>query len=1014
MADDALEQQLAALPPERLRLYRQMMAGRGGTVTHELSEAQRGLWFLDRLVPRSPLYTMTWTFDLTGPLDVSAFTMALNDVVARHEALRTRFGVLGERPVQLVEPRVTVEVPVDDLRGRMAAAAQIVSTAAAEGLDLARVPPLRLRLLRVGDERHVAVVSTAHILVDGVSCEVFLRDLRAAYAGRVAGVPASAEAAFQFGAFVAWQRERLAGLTGERLAAYWRRVLDGAPGLIELPTGRVRPPVQSFRGASRVVTLPPAAVRPMRDAVREQGCSLFMGHLAVVATLLGRYTGRTDVCIGTPVANRVRPEHMSMIGLCANMIVVRVDLSGDPTFRQLLERVRDVCLDGFGHAEMPFDRLVDVVGARRGAANPLFQIACLLAEEEEQDTEAGGAVFGKVVTVPSGAARFDVSLPAVVTGEEIEVTVDYSSDVLDDALSDRLCGHLSTLWRDAAVRPDVPLSRLTMLTPGEQGQQAPVVSTPAGFALPAEAPAGATAVSDGRSQISYAELDTIVSGLSTRLAAVSGPVAVRIDRSVELAVALLALIRAGASVATGPAPAIATISLAPGSGHLGPAHQARYQIAVQPGEAGRGSECVRQAALAGTFARAADSIGLRGGDRLAITAAEQSPLFLAQLVAALTAGAGCRLLDPALAGDPPALRQALVSQRLTAAWLPRWTVAALTSAGPLPVRLVVTDPDAAEVAGACMARVHSLPGSGPWAVTQADVAGAGGAPVVAPLPGVEVHVLDCAGQPMPLGLIGELFLPGTQTGRAAQPVMRVLRRTDGLLELHGTAVEVRGALVPVEAVERRLLRHHAVREAYVTVDPDDRLLTAFVVPQPGEHPEERDLLGFLSDTLPAHMLPDAVAVLTEVPLTGDGRLDRQALPWPRKALPGSHADYVAPRSALERLVVAVWSELFARDQIGIRDNFFELGGHSLLGVRLLGILSELFGTLLPVSVLFGAATPEQLARRLASSLGGEDVADQVSAAVEEALQIPAEEVRRRLGSLSHRHDHAGRAATWHQ
>lgn len=1023
VSGNAIEQQLAALTPERRALYERLMAQRGVPSEHALSEAQRGLWFLDRLAPRSPLYAVTWRFDLGGKLDIAAFHGALGDVIARHEALRTRFGFRDQWPMQFVEARVALDVPLDDVSSLPAdeQAVAIDETARAQarlGFDLSVAPLLRMRLVRLADDHHVAIASMALIVADETSFAVFLADLRTAYERRAGGSDVPWTPAPQFSQFVAWQQERVAGPAGERLTAFWRHQLDGMPGHLEVPTGRTRPPVQTFAGNARLMTLPPDTVRTMRAVAGQQGASLLMSYLALVAMLLGRYTGRADIGIGTPVDSRLRPEHASLIGPCTNMVVIRVDLAGDPSFRQILDRVRDACLGAFSHQEMPFDKLVDSVSIHRSLAyNPLFQVACALTEAEVVTAPAVGVTFSAARAVLSGFAKFDLSLSAVLSGDEITVTVDYSTSVLDDSAARRLAGHLGMLWRDAATRPDVPSSRLAMLTAEELALAQAPPAIPAGLPLAhviadhARLRPDAPAVSHQRTGIDYGQLDVSARLLAERLIGADvgsqTTVAVRLSRSVELVVALLALVRVGARAvvvppgrpgASGSWQAEVTVAADEGTRALGPSDQERYLIRTT-GHAPAGARtpaCLDR--MADSFGAVAGALGLRADDRMAIMADEESVAFLAEIVAGLTAGAHCELIDAGLAGNPAALSEVIDAHQVTAVWLPRRPAAALGAIGLGRLRLLVTEPGATGIDGVRTVMVHAVPGTGPWAVSPGAARDVTRAPLVSPAPGVGVHVLDSVGHPMPCGLIGDLYL-AAHGGQVEPTGLRVLRREDGLIELHGTATEtlhVDGVKVLPGTIERCLVSHPGIREACVAANPamppDETVLTAFAVRASGAEPDERELLGFLAGVLPQHMLPASLVLVDALPLTADGHVHLAALPWPAAPGLGVTAAYVAPRNALERLVVSAWCELFECERIGIEDNFFELGGHSLLAVRLLGQIGELFRVQLPVSALFGAATPKGLASRLTELLGGAAAARDLAEAIEQILLLPDDDV----------------------
>ena len=992
---------------------------------YDLSIGQRGLWFMDRLAPGNPMYTVTSLFEISGRLDVAAFRASFADLVTRHEALRTRFEVRDQKPVQVVDPSPSITVPVDDLRhlpdnDRRGAAEEIGRSDAQVAFDLAATPSVRIRLARIADELYVAILSSPHILVDRVARDVIYHDLRVAYRSRARGSSPMWEPSLQYHEFASWQRERMSGPVGERLLAYWRRALDGAPGLLELPTGRVRPPEQTFAGGIHQLGVPEDAVRAMRALGMQHQASLFMCYLTVVAMLLRRYTGRTDFCIGTPAANRVRREHLSVVGQSTNMIVLRLDLTGDPSFRQLLDRVRDVCLGGYTHQEIPFDRLVDTIVSRRSAAyNPLFQIVCSLAEEPAEDSperRVDGVTFGPSLVVPTGYAQFDLELYAVTRGDQLNITVDYATWALERAMAERLAGHLLTMWQEAVLRPEEPLSHLELRTPAERN--AVVASAPAprdGWSLGqvlskhAESAPEELALCDDRTDISYCELTACVQKLAQRLrergAAARRCVAVCLPRSAALAIAMLAASDAGCAAVILPPdapadqlPGVITLSVAPGADRLSVADPDRYTIAV-PAPVSRATQLPIGlfSDLAGSAAATATAVGMLGltaRDHVAVLAAYPAAFF-SEVVVGLSAGAHCTILDPGLAGEVGALHAALATQQVTVAWLPRRTVTALYSHGPCPLRVVMTDPEFTSVNGVPTVRVHGTRGLGLWAVSPVDEHAAC-IPAVLPLSGIDVQILDSYSQLMPRGIVGSLHLPPVRGARPEATGLAALVRDDGLIELHGTlaASDAASASVWRGALERSLLRYPVVAEAYVTTVPGSDQLIAFVVPVPGLPLDEHRLLASLAAELPQHVIPAALVQVAELPLGGDGQVDDGELPWPQVADLCARRAYLPPRDALERLVTATWAELFDRSQVSVEENFFDLGGHSLLAVQLLGRLGEIFGVRLPVSTLFAAATPAGLAMALAEQLGGQDAAVRLAADLEEILRLPEDEVLR--------------------
>jgi len=380
-----------------------------------LSFAQERLWFLDQLAPGNPFYNIPIAVRLTTPLDVAVLARSLNAVVARHEALRTRFVAVDGRPWQVVLPRLTVELPLEDLRALPAAereqeALRRAGEEARARFDLEQGPLLRARLLQLGASDYLFLLTMHHIVSDGWSMGVFSRELNEFYAAALAGrPPALPELPIQYADFALWQRRWLSGERLEQQLAYWRAQLAGLPQLA-LPTDRPRPPVQSFRGAVQPLTLPARLTAALRALGRAEGATLFMTLLAGFQALLARYSGQEDIVVGTYIAGRNRAELEPLIGFFVNSLVLRSDLGGNASFRQLLARVREVALAAYAHQDLPFEMLVeDLQPERDPSRNPLFQVMFQVfsAVGPRQAAADGGAPPPEV---RSGTAKFDLFL----------------------------------------------------------------------------------------------------------------------------------------------------------------------------------------------------------------------------------------------------------------------------------------------------------------------------------------------------------------------------------------------------------------------------------------------------------------------------------------------------------------------------------------------------------------------------------------------------------------------------
>ncbi len=395
-----LQARVSSLPPEKQRLFRRLLEreGVGGSllpiaargaegVEAPLSHAQRSLWFMSRLAPQSPFYNHPVAVRLAGPLDAEALEWACNEIVRRHAVLRTIFPAVDGRPIQRVLPASPVVIARVDLTDlppteRGPRAAVLAEAAGWQPFDLATGPTLRLALYRLAEEDHVFLRTVHHIAWDGWSSAVFDRELAVHYAARLRGEPSPLPPLpLQYADYSLWQHDHLAGERLDAQADWWRRQLARVPEL-DLPPDRPRPPHQTFDGGMVPLDLPGELGEALERLGRGSGTTLFMTSLAAFKVLLARHSGLERIAIGTPVANRDRPELQGMIGYFANVLVLATDLAGDPTFRQLLGRIKDAAADAFAHQEIPFELLVEKLAlARDPSRNPVFQVMFALHNE---------------------------------------------------------------------------------------------------------------------------------------------------------------------------------------------------------------------------------------------------------------------------------------------------------------------------------------------------------------------------------------------------------------------------------------------------------------------------------------------------------------------------------------------------------------------------------------------------------------------------------------------------------
>ncbi|WP_345144491.1 amino acid adenylation domain-containing protein, partial [Dactylosporangium darangshiense] len=527
-------------------------AGRDGLLP--LSFAQQRLWFLAQLEPDSVEYNMPAAIPLEGDLDVEALAAALAGLVARHEVLRTRLvaGVDGV-PYQVIDPAPErFELPVVDVSGESDPAAAADAWLAADRavpFDLAAGPLFRATLVRVAAGEHVLALAMHHVVGDEWSGGILQDELATLYAG--SALPALP---VQYADFAVWQRRWLSGEVLEGQLGYWREALAGAP-VLELPTDRPRPAVRSTEGAEVRFGIPAHVVDGLRAAARDSGASMFMTLFGAFATLLGHYSGQDDIVVGTPIANRNRAEIEGLIGFFVNTLVLRTDLSGDPTFVELLDRVRSRTLAAYAHQDLPFEQLVDELGVVRDRSRtPLFQVLFNFVAGDSGDVPVEG------VTAPRAMpAKVDLSVSLSEAGSGLVGAVQYSTVLFDAERMVRLVGHFVELLSAVAADSAGRLSELPVLTEVERaaltGWTAPVAALPSVSGVPeliAERVAtdpGAVAVRCGDDVLSYGELWGRSEQLARQLRGLGvgaeSVVGLCLDRGVEFVVAVLAVWRAG-------------------------------------------------------------------------------------------------------------------------------------------------------------------------------------------------------------------------------------------------------------------------------------------------------------------------------------------------------------------------------------------------------------------------------------------------------------------------------------
>jgi amino acid adenylation domain-containing protein len=815
-----------------------------------LSFAQQRLWFLDRLQPGSAFYNIPSAVQLVGVLDASALEQALQGLVQRHEALRTSFHIQEDgSPVQQLHPRARLPLTVVDLSHlpeseRESGAREQAALEAQKPFDLTQAPLLRTTLVRLSERHHVLLVTVHHIVSDGWSNGILVREVGALYSAFSQGRPSPlAPLALQYADYAVWQRGWLKDEVLEKQVSWWKRQLEGAPHALELPTDRPRPPVQTDHGAKLPVRLGSDLSAAFHALCQREGVTPFMALLAAFSTLLSRYSGQEDMVVGSPIANRQQAELEDLVGFFANTLALRTRLHPSMTFRELLAQVKETTLGAYAHQDVPFEKLVDELRPERDLSRtPLFQVLLAMqtaprpsqpgtGEAEDSDLEL------RPLEVNSGTAKFDVSLLMMDAGDEFHGAFEYNTDLFDTDTARRMVAHLLRLLEGAVADADQPLWRLPLLDAREQRQllvewnsTARQPHSPVLVHRPVEAQASRTpnavAVTDGTHSLTYAALDARANRLAHLLVSlgvpVGGTVGLCLDKSLDMAVAVLATLKAGASylpldpsypaerlafmLEDAAAPVVLTQS------HLAsvlPSDSRAHRVAVdaeaealsrQPSAApardvSPEATCYLIYTSGSTGRPKGVALPHRALSHLLTWQLRQSlkPSATTLQFAALsfdvsfqelfsTWWAGGTLVLPTggLRQDMPALLDFMGRTSVERLFLPFVALQALADAAahgaPLPhaLREVVTAGEQLQVTPALVAFFEKLPGCvlenqyGPSETHVVSALRLHGAPsswprlpsIGAPLPHTGLYVLDAHGQPCPVGVPGELFIGG--------------------------------------------------------------------------------------------------------------------------------------------------------------------------------------------------------------------------------------------------------------
>ncbi|MGW6693671.1 non-ribosomal peptide synthase/polyketide synthase, partial [Rhodococcus sp. NPDC054953] len=1023
-----------------------------------LSPAQSRMWILNRYDPASVAYNIPLVLRLSGDLDVPALRSAVGDLVDRHEVLRTVYPDSAAGPTQWILPAAEATVlrdPVEVADG--AALRSAILAELSQGFDVTTSVPLRGSLFRCAGE-HVLVLVIHHISADGASVAPLARDLMLAYTARTDGhAPGWAPLPLQYADFSLWQHTLLGadddpGSRAARQIAYWREQLRGAPELLELPVDRPRPAVASMRGDVVDLDLDPALLGRLDTLARRHDATRFMVLHAALAVLLARLSASTDIVVGTPIAGRTERDLADLAGMFVGTLALRTNIDPAASFTDHLAAVREVDLAAFDNADLPFEKLIDVLRPVRSQSHsPIFQVGLSIEDQDVSSLELPGL---RIDTVDLGIvpAKADLQVTLLARPGGASVAWTYATDLFDRASVLGFAERFVRLLDAVATDPAVPVGDVQILSADERAGL-PVAATagvPAALLpdlLTAGVDVGGVAVACAGVELSYRELDERSNRLARLLIGRGiGPeraVAVALPRSVDSIVALWAVAKSGAAYVpvdpgypadriahmladsgvllglTDPAGAAALpggvewLTLGAADGFPSAAvtdadrtmplllEHAAYVIYTSGSTGVPKGVVVTHAGLGAFTAQARPEMATTARSRVLRLSSSSFDASLFEMIQAFSAGATMVVAPPEVIGGgelTDLLRRERVTHVLTAP-------AALGTVDPtnLPdLEMVavggdVCPPALLEQFGPGR---RFLNGYGPTettiVVTLTDAMAVGERITIgAPLQGVAAAVLDTRLRPVPVGVVGELYLSGPGLARGyhrraaltadrfvANPYgdngSRMYRTGDlvrldalGLLEYVGRAdaqVKIRGLRVELGEIEAALSRHAAVAVAAATVHRHPVLgdqLVGYVVPADGAPVDVTAVLEAAAGRLPRALVPSALVVLETIPTTPAGKVDRRSLPEPEFASGAS--SYREPADGTEALVAAVYAEVLGAERVGADDDFFAVGGNSLTATQVVSRLNAAAGTSIGVRALFDAPTVHALAALVAAA-----------------------------------------------
>jgi len=1017
-----------------------------------LSFAQQRLWFLDQLEPDNPFYNMPMTVRLKGKVDVHLLEQAINKVCERHENLRTAFKTVNGQPQVDIAPFVHVKIERIDLstvpkEKQEAAVKELIRREASKPFALERAPLFRTVLARVAADEYIFILNMHHIISDGMSLEIMVKEISLIYRSLQENKPVPLpELAVQYGAFAKWQREWLESSVLQKQLQFWQNQLMGVPHLLQLPVDFPRPRVQSYKGSKAYFQLSESLSQKINEIANRHQTTPYVVLLTAFSVLLHRYSGQNDLVIGTPVSGRTRKEIEGLIGFFVNSLPLRFELDDNPDFDTLVERVGQMVQNALSNQDVPFEKIIDALNLERDTSyTPLFQVMFIYQQNPLQKIKLADLEI-EPLQVDTGTSKFDLSL-ALVEDVPFRGMIEYNTDLFKAETIRRFIGHFENLLHDIAQNTQKPVRTLKLLSPEETRTLIETYGTTTSKEIPAEwnvvnqferivrdMPRQVALLSE-QSSLTYEELNRHANRLAHYLmrqgVQPGNIVALSVPRSPELFVGMMGILKTGAAYLpidpeypqeridyiledSGVKLVLTTPELRqrfartgvrtvfpeingnefgdqPDSNPAVPLYaESPVYLIYTSGSTGKPKAVVvPHGALINHALFTREKEKITPADRILQYITISFDASGEEIFPSLISGATLFLPKSASDLSTNDIYDLILKYELTVLHIPVpvWHVfidylKENHKFIPASLRLMMVggeQPSIPKFHQAAQLATHAVRFVNVYGPTETTISATYFAtnleknktfeqdviPIGIPITNVRIYILDEALQPVPQGVVGEIYIAGKGVTLGylnrpdltaerflpdpfgKEPGARMYRTGDlgrlnskGEIIFSGRAdfqVKIRGFRVELGEIENALKKHPAVNDVIVLAQKEENRthLVAYIIPEKDRPLTIAELRDFLKKTLPDYMVPTQFVALDRFPTTSTGKIDRKRFPKPQIDRSSLEESYQAPRNEKEKILVEIWQELLKLPKVGVKDNFFELGGDSILSIQVI-------------------------------------------------------------------------------